>query len=179
MKKNITEDFNKIKFISPTYGSINVKEILNIITEKIKKNPNVEWIIAIGTDSQNKGPITTFCSTIILLEKGKGGIYFYSRDTQKRIEEVQYRMLTEAEKSIELSRVVLAHLEDLFMNDIFDFHDYDLSIEIHCDLGKNGKSRDSISAAIGWITAEFDGKIIAKTKPNSPAASCVADKHTK
>lgn len=167
------------KFISPTYGKVSLEEMMIRITDKIKSRPNSEWIIALGTDSQNKGNITTFCSTILVLEKGKGGIYFYIRQIKDRVTEVQYRMLTEAEMSIKLGHTILENFEDLYLTEKFDFYEYNIELEIHCDLGNNGKSRDSISAALGWITAEFGGKITAKIKPDSPAASYVADKHTK
>ena len=167
------------EFTSPTYGRIELKEVLEKIATKVTSKPDAEWILAIGTDSQNKGNKTSFCSTILLLEKGKGGIYFYNREDKNRIPEVRFRMLTEAEMSINLSKEVISAFEDMYLNEIFDFYDYDLVLEIHCDLGNNGKSCEAISAAIGWITAEFGGKVVPKIKPESPAASCVADKYTK
>lgn len=167
------------KFISPTYGAVDFEKMLTTITTKIQNKTQSEWIIAIGSDSQNKGNTTTFCSTILVLEKGRGGVYFYTSTPEKRVNDVQHRMLKEAELSIKLGHKVIEGIEDMYLNDKFQLDQYNVKFEIHCDLGKNGKSRDAIGAAIGWITAEFGDTVSAKIKPDSFAASYVADKHTK
>lgn len=169
-----------MKFRSPTYGLCeNLDEVMDVAIKRIKSKPSSEWIIAIGTDSQNKGSSTKICSAILVLEKGKGGMYFYSRSFVPKIKVLQQRMLKEAEISIGIGHKIIEIIENRFLQGELDILDYNVGFEIHCDLGHNGKSRDSISAAIGWITAEFDGQVCAKIKPESLAASCVADKYTK
>lgn len=170
----------QMKFRSPTYGLCeDLDEVMDVVIKRINEKPLNEWIIAIGTDSQNKGNKTNICSAILVLEKGKGGIYFYSKSLVPRIRVIQQRMLREAEISINIGHEIIKIIEDRFLQGKPSILDYNVEIEIHCDLGHNGKSRDSISAAIGWITAEFDGQVCAKIKPDSLAASCVADKYTK
>lgn len=167
------------KFINPTHGVVDFDKMLTTIITKIQNKPDSEWIIAIGSDSQNKGHSTTFCSTVLVIEKGRGGIYFYTASPEKRVNDVQHRMLKEAELSIKLGHKVIEGIEDMYLNDKFELDKYSIKFEIHCDLGENGKSKDAIGAAIGWITAEFGDTVIAKIKPDSFAASYVADKHTK
>lgn len=169
-----------MKFISPTFGLCkNVDEVVEIMRKKILDSPNSKWTIAIGTDSQNKANNTTICSAILLIEKGSGGIYFYSKENVPRMKVVQKRMLKEAEISIGIGHEIIKKIEDDFMNEKEGILESNVNIEIHCDFGPNGKSKDSIKAAIGWITAEFGGQIDAKIKPDSLAASCIADKYTK
>lgn len=176
MKK---EEVILMRFLSPTFGICqNYEEVVDKIFTKILSSESTEWTIAIGTDSQNKRNYTNFCSAILVIEKGKGGNYFYSTSTEARHHVVQTRMLREAQMSIELSKKIIDEIETkILQND--EVLNNSISFEIHCDLGNDGKSKDSIGAAIGWITAEFGNTVVPKIKPNSPAASCIADKYTK
>ena len=136
-----------MKFVSPTYGVFNnVNAVTLKIIERIKESPHSEWTIAIGTDSQNKGRHTKFCSAVLLLEKGKGGIYFYSTHYASRLQGLQHRMLKEAETSIAIGHKLIETFEDIYLNGNVE---YDVNLEIHCDLGKNGESQTAINAAIG------------------------------
>lgn len=169
-----------MKFMSPTHGVYETTEtLINHIIEKIKANPLSEWTIAVGTDSQNNGTKTKFCSAILLIEKGNGGNYFYSTSLCPKIKVIQQRLFREAELSIKLGKEMLKIFEQKLESEVFDEYDYNIHFEIHCDFGHNGKSKNSIQAAIGWITSEFNGLVETKIKPNSPAASQVADKYTK
>lgn len=169
-----------MRLISPSYGVCESTEIaVNEIINRMRVKPDAEWTIAIGSDSQNRGNLTKFCNVILLLEKGSGGTYFYSVHSRARVQGLQHRMLKEAEMSIELGHEVIEILENKYLNNEFEDILYNVRFEIHCDLGNNGKSKDSISAAIGWITAEFGDRVTTKIKPYSPAASYVADKYTK
>lgn len=167
-----------MKFQSKTYGACNTTEVVDNIIDKVKTNKS-EYIIAIGTDSQNKGNNTKFCEVIVLYEVGKGGNFFYRTHIENRIDVLQNRMLEEARRSIELAKEVIELLDEEFVNNGFDFTSEDLSLEIHCDLGENGASEVAIRSALGWITAEFGGLVKPRIKPDSPAASHIADMHTK
>lgn len=169
-----------MKFISPTYGTCErIESVVDRIVERISTNEEAEWTVAIGTDSQNNGKRTKFCNAILVLEKGNGGTYFYSVHSTPIEQVVQKRMLKEAEMSIDLGKEVINALEYRLLSDELIDKNFNIKFEIHCDLGNDGKSRDSIKAAIGWISAEFGGLVSAKIKPDSPAASAVADKYTK
>lgn len=169
-----------MEFRSPTYGVCkDEKEIVERIFEKILSSEHSEWTIAIGTDSQNNRKITKFCTAVLLTQKGKGGIYFYSTHTESRFHVVQNRMLKEAELSIELGRKIMNEIDDKILSDDLIEKDLNIAFEIHCDLGNYGKSRDSIKAAVGWIASEFGGLVTPKIKPESYAASSIADKYTR
>lgn len=169
-----------MKFKSPTYGVFETtKEVVRQIISKVEENLDSEWTIAIGTDSQNQGDQTKFCTAILLLGKGRGGIYFYSVHSAPRFKGLQHRMLKEAEISITVGHEIIEIFEDIYLEDGLEILSYKVNLEIHCDLGKKGESECVINSAIGWITAEFGDKVITRIKPNSPAVSYVADKYTK
>lgn len=167
-------------FRSPAGGDMRERrEVIDEMFQKILLRKDSEWSIAIGTDSQNFKDTTKFCSAILLLEKGKGGIYFYELTRESRHMVLQSRMMREAEISIALGKEIINLIEDKLLSDELIEEDLKLSFEIHCDFGKYGKSKDSIGAAIGWITSEFGDSVETKVKPDSVAASSIADKYTR
>lgn len=169
-----------MRFLSPTHGVCESEKIVvDKIFDKILTNEHAKWTIAIGTDSQNNKTRTRFCKAILLLEKGSGGSYFYSVHSEDLYHVVQNRMLKEAEFSIDLGREIIDKVEDRLLSDELIDKNIDIAFEIHCDLGNDGKSRDSIKAAIGWISAVFGGNVTTRIKPESPAASSIADKYTR
>lgn len=169
-----------MRFLSPTHGVCeNETIVVEKIFNRILANEHATWTIAIGTDSQNNKDKTRFCMAILLLEQGSGGSYFYSVRSEDRLHVTQNRMLKEAEFSIDLGRDIIDKIEDRLLSDELIDKNLDIAFEIHCDLGHDGKSRDAIKAAIGWITASFGGNVTPRIKPESPAASCIADKYTR
>lgn len=167
-------------FKSPSNNkNLSIKEVVKELFDRIKSKENSEWTIAVGTDSQNAKINTKFCTAIILLEKGKGGIYFYKIQRESRHHVLQNRMLREAEFSINTGKALIEEVDNFLLEEDLVEKDFKISFEIHCDLGQNGKSQDSIKAAIGWITAEFGETVKTKVKPESTAASSIADKYTR
>ena len=68
--------------------------------------------------------------------------------------------------SIEIAKSVLSYLRQ------FDATQYDL--EVHVDVGTNGTSSKMIQEVVGMVRAN---NLEAKTKPESYAASSVADRY--
>ena len=166
-------------FKSKTYGNLSKKLAVRKLVGAVQANPKSEWVLAIVTDSQNKKHETKFCQAIVLYQVGKGGSFFYKTFKQPRISIVGNRMLEEARLSIDLAKEVIDILDEIYIENEFDWTEANLKLEIHCDLGVNGKSSESIKSVLGWITAEFGGIVSPQIKPDSSAASVVADAFTK
>ena len=168
-------------FTSQTYGEqLSLKETLRIIEKIILENNEDNFVLAIGTDSQNKKTTTVFTSAIVLHKVGKGGIFFYERESRKRYINRNVRLLEEANLTIELGRKIIDQIEIDYLEDTFDLDKADFKLELHCDYGKNGASNEVLKQAIGWISSSFIGNSVeVKVKPNSYAASYVADSKAK
>lgn len=166
-------------FKSQTYGRCTFDQMMRHITDKIKSNPQMDYLLAIGTDSQNHRKDTKFASIVMLHTISKGGIFFCQENTQARIKVVKHRMLEEAHQSIDIASEILEWITHAYENDIFDFTQYNIKLEIHCDLGPNGDSNTAIKDALGWIQAEFGDAVVGVIKPKSAAASHIADRYTK
>jgi len=166
-------------FKSQTYGRCNLDQMMTHIINKIKSNPKMDYLLAIGTDSQNHRKDTKFATVVMLHTISKGGIFFCQEQTQARIKVVKHRMLEEAHQSILTADEIIMWLNKAYETGLFDFTEYNIKMEIHCDLGPNGDSSTAIKDALGWIQAEFGDAVTGVIKPKSAAASHIADRYTK
>ena len=76
-------------------------------------------------------------------------------------------------RSDELAKEMLANI---IGEKSFDIDDIDVHFQIHCDIGKSGKTRELIKEIVGWVTSEGYDCLI---KPDSYAANSIADKYSK
>ncbi|MFC1647062.1 ribonuclease H-like YkuK family protein [Patescibacteria group bacterium] len=140
------------------------KKILNFL----ETDPDKKYRIVVGTDSQpNNGSRIDFVTAIVVHRIGYGGIYFWQRNLHKNYYVLRQRMFTEATMSLEMAETVLA----LLHNDGITKFD----VEIHVDIGSYGKTRDMICDIVGMIRGSG---YKVKIKPDSFAASKIADKYT-
>jgi predicted RNase H-related nuclease YkuK (DUF458 family) len=98
---------------------------------------------------------------------GAGGVYFWKRDVVSQKMSLKERMYREAI----LSLTSAEDLSALFRENGISKYD----VEIHVDIGPNGKTKELISDISGMVRASgYEVKI----KPDSFGASKVADRHT-
>ena len=122
--------------------------------------------ITVGTDSQNFD-ITKVVLVVAIWKVGRGGIFFYDIRRVKKISNIRQKIFFETSISLEMARRLSDELKDAGMN-------YD--IDIHVDAGDEGPSSKMIPEIVGWVKACGFG---CKTKPDSYAASSIADKYSK
>lgn len=157
---------------SPTYGYVTIPEIANIIKQKVLDNPG-EYTLMVGTDSQNFDK-TKMVTVIALHNIGHGGIFFYNTIYIHRIPQVNIKIMEETSRSLTAARDIVNALER-FLEEGFDYSQY-IKLEIHVDAGNNGLSKQVIPEIIGWVkSCDFEVKV----KPDSCAASSVANKYSK
>ena len=165
-------------FQSETYGKIKIADIPEKILafyERVKDlNKEGTFQIVVGTDSQNFND-TKMVTVIAAYKEGHGGIFFYEIDRINRITNVKQKLNTETSRSLEVMMELAGILEDEAKYK--DMRDNTL-LSIHVDAGwsDKGKTKELIPGLIGWIKAcGFE----AKCKPESFAASSIADKISK
>ena len=155
-------------FQSPTYGALELPQIRERILDFFAKDPEKKYQLVVGTDSQpHNGSGVDFVTAIVVHRVGSGGIYFWRRAVVKKHFVLRQRMYEEAVMSLEMAEAVLA----LFHKDGITKYD----VEIHVDIGNIGDTRDMITEIVGMIRGSG---YIVKTKPESYAASKVADRYT-
>ena len=138
------------------------------ILQEIKLHHQKNGQIFVGTDSLAKGGRCTFITSIVLLgaDNQKGGIYFYNKERFNDVGRFYNRILREVEKSINVAMKITEVCPNV-------------NLEIHLDISpeeKNEKTSQMAKMLIGYAAGSG---FTCKVKPDSFAASTVADKHTK
>lgn len=156
------------QFHSPTLGSIQIDKVVERIQAFVADSRERDYRLIIGTDSLPNIDGQVYLVTAIVLHRvGNGGIYFWQRILSSKLHTLRDRMYAEAMSSITMAQFL--------ENQSGLQHTLRESIEIHVDVGEAGPTRAMIQELVGMIVAHG---YAAKTKPESFAASKVADRHT-
>lgn len=153
-------------FNSPTYGQLDWVGTLSKIIWFLGLDSGASYDVIIGTDSEAVDGKADFVSAIIVHKKGSGGVYFWGRQKVENLYSLKQRIWQEATISLILAQNLV---DDFAKMGLFG-----LNLEIHVDIGPNGKTRELISDIVGMIRA--NGFKVA-TKPVAWGASHVADRH--
>ena len=156
-----------MEYISPSRGRLDFDKMFSDIAEYINADAESEYDVIVGTDSQ-LGEETCFVTAVIVHRRGKGARYYYTRTRERVNRSLRQRIFYETSLSLNLAGQLA---ERLAQNGYAD-----LKVEIHLDVGENGRTRDLIREVVGMVVGSgFDARI----KPDSFGASTVADKYTK
>lgn len=164
-----TLDGNMI-FKNSKHEEIKLEDLIKRILSFISQSPNSEYKLSIGTDSMTYKD-TNFVLAVVLHRVGNGGIYFYKKFDHPGIRDLRTKLYTETQLSIDATNLIASELLDADENALDK-----INLSIHLDIGTSGPTKDLIKELEGWITAVgYDYEI----KPDSYAASFVADKYSK
>ena len=134
----------------------------------MKADPRRNYKIIIGTDSMRiNDRLADFVVAVVVHRVGNGGRYFWRRSEISRFLTLRDRIIQEVVISLDTAKEILGHLRT-FQAPKFDF-------EIHADIGEKGETNSMIQEVVGMIRAN---NFEVKTKPESYAATKVADRHT-
>jgi len=179
-------------FNSPTYGQLDWQETLVKVVQFMGADSKASYEVIIGTDSEAQNGRADFVSAVIVHKKGRGGVYFWTRQKVDKLFSMRQRIWQEAIISLSLAERLVADFADMGLFDtstklsvnLFESEPQsrrpeqsrgiDLNLEIHVDIGPNGETRQMIAEIVGMIRA--NGFKVA-TKPASWGASHVADRH--
>jgi predicted RNase H-related nuclease YkuK (DUF458 family) len=157
-----------MEFIHPRKGKYSMDMMIREIKDYLEADRNRDYKIMIGTDSQTRTRETLFVTAIIVQRIGKGALFFYTRKSHPAMTDLRYRIYRETEYSL--------HCVDVLKESGFFRLAENIPMEIHLDVGQRGETRKVIQEVVGWVTAVgYEAKI----KPESVAASTVADRFTK
>ena len=159
-------DPDEVVWYSGSGDSYTFAEVIEKITETKKDNNSLE--IHIGTDSDPNGKKYAIATGIALRIPGHGACYFWSRDylNANQAVNIGFRLEREVADSI----VVAEHLKKLIEIDIKIIIHVDCNAKLNHASGKYAKKLTSYAAGMGYPV---------KIKPDSWAASSLADKHAK
>ncbi len=159
---------SEAQFNSPTLGQVDQERMVARIREFVAASHDHNYRLIVGTDSLPNSAGQVYLVTAIVLHRvGNGGVYFWKRQLTNKLVTLRDRMYAEALTSIGTAQKLetIPELKPLLQK----------NIEIHVDVGEFGPTREMIQELVGMIIAHGYS---AKTKPESFAASKVADRHT-
>ena len=139
-----------------------VPDIAKRIFEIIMSDKTGSYEITVGTDSQNFDR-TKMVEVIAIHKKGRGGTYFYNIEFIHLITNLKQKINEETSRKLFVEK-------DMLLDDL------DVSFQIHCDIGRSGKTGVLIKEVISWVTSQG---YVCLIKPDSYAASGIADKYSK
>lgn len=157
-------------FHSPYGGKLDIKEVARQIFGYINERSGCKYKIIVGTDSAGvRHP--DFITAIIVYRVGRGGRYFWKKNpAQRPYPDIKTRVFQEVTLSLEVSQEILGELKTLVEQGCKIHYDF----QIHIDVGEKGQTREMIKEVVGMVKGNgFEAKI----KPESYAASSVADKY--
>jgi len=155
-------------FHSPTYGELDLSQVRKRTLAFMEEVPEAKYRIVIGTDSApGKKGITDFVTALVIHRIGTGAIYFWQRYLEKKPLVLRQKIYQETSLSLQWAEKILT----AFAQDGINRYD----VEIHVDVGKFGETREMIAEVVGMVRGSG---FLVKTKPESFAASNVADRYT-
>ena len=158
---------------SITYGEVSIQRIVEIIDNYVSKNPHGEYQVIVGTDSQNFDK-TKIVLVIAVIEKRKGGIFFYEITRVNKITNIKQKLYKETQMSLDCATELMDAFERRYEETGFDYTRIQFSI--HVDAGFNGPTKEVIPEIVGWVkSCGYDVHV----KPESFVASSIADKLSK
>ena len=146
---------------------ITASDMIRAIDDFMHEKQDASYKIIIGTDSLGvNDSYTDFVTAIVVQRVGNGGKYFWKRLERQNVYGLRDRIIKEVMLTLETATGVLELLK-AHPQLMFDF-------EVHVDVGMHGKTSALISEVTGMIRGY---NFPFKTKPESYAASSIADKH--
>jgi uncharacterized protein len=147
---------------------LSTKQIVEELIQFMRVDAKRDYKIIIGSDSEGRNDKTAdFVSAIVIHRVGNGGRYFWRRVViDKKFHTLRDRIIEEVLISLKVAEDFLITTQQFEMPKF--------SFEIHIDVGENGETREMLQELVGMIRAN---NFEAKTKPDSYAASKVADRH--
>ncbi len=160
-----------LKFNTSVGIKLTPEQVAAEIVRFMNEEPEREYKITLGTDSLKlQGAIADFVTAIVVHRVGRGGRYFWRRIELDNFHTLRDRIMREVLVSLEVAHEFIEKLENERSRQRAPKYDF----EIHVDVGENGATKVMIQELVGMIRAH---NFEAKTKPESYAASNVADRH--
>ncbi len=164
-------------FNSQTYGQVDIEGAAKGLLDFYKRTEQFDELfeITIGTDSQTFSKETKVVSVIAAHREHHGGIFFYETTNIDKLTDIRRKLTEETMRSLNTATALTEALEK---DGKYDKLREDSLISIHVDAGwsDKGKTKELIPGLIGWIKA---CGYCAEVKPDSYAASSIADKISK
>jgi uncharacterized protein len=155
------------RYFSPSCGCLSFIQVVNELIKFINEDLDKKYRIIVGSDSEGRGEID-LVNAIVIHRLGLGGRYFWYKTHRQNINSLRQKIYEEVNFSIQTTVELLKLLKK---------HESTLTkceLEVHVDIGEKGETREMIREVVGMVKGYG---FLVKTKPDSFAASNVADRY--
>lgn len=154
-------------FISPSLGKLEFSAMVRHVADFVNEDVGRKYAVIVGTDSEQHNGSAEFVSVVAVHRIGCYGRYFWQRNNGVKTHTMRDRIYYETILSLDLAQNLIAELKNRIDPALF-------GLEIHCDVGENGPTKEMIREIVGMVKGNgFEPKI----KPDSWGATKVADRH--
>jgi len=155
-----------------SYGlKINLSDVVKEIVEFMNSKPNCFYKITIGSDSDVfEDKTAEFVTAIVIHRVGNGGRFFWKKEKKGKFFNLHDRIIQEVLLSVNTANSFINELKNTLNSQ--KIYNLKWDFELHVDVGENGPTKSLIQEVVGIVRAH---NFEAKTKPESYAASSVAD----
>ena len=134
-------------------------QLIPYLLDYVKNNPETK--IYVGSDSQNRGPETIYCTTVVLRYRSRGCHVLYHKSKVPIVRDFWSRLWKETELSIEAAMFITENSPLKVESIDLDFNDDEFKA-----------SNKLVSASKGWVSA---AGFKSTTKPALQIATRAAD----
>lgn len=166
-----------MRFFNTVQKNMSFADVVASIKYFVKLNPDCRYRLAVGTDSQVKGRITSFATGIYIHREGQGAWGCIGKRAQnKQYINLKEKITMETTITFEMVYVLNEQLKEAFRDFHSKYSNFDCKIEAHMDVGTKGETRNLIREMSGY----FEGiGVDAKIKPDSFVASSYANRFSR
>jgi predicted RNase H-related nuclease YkuK (DUF458 family) len=160
------------EFLNSSFGlKLTIRQVVEEVVRFMHAEPRRRYKVVVGTDSDclANGKVD-FVTAVVVHRVGNGGRYFWRHVTAGKFHNLRDRIIREVLISLELGKELLEELRAASKATNAPHWEF----EIHADIGENGPTKAMIQEVVSMIRAH---NFEVKTKPESYAASKVADRH--
>lgn len=166
-----------MRFFNSIQKNLSFADVIACIKYFIKTNPDCEYRIAIGTDSQVKGKYICFATGIHIHRVGQGAWCCINKHIEiNRCKCLKDKISRETLITYEMANLMNESIADALWDFTVKYNNFNCRLEAHIDIGTNGETRKLIREMTGY----FEGMgVEAKIKPEAFVASSYANRHSK
>lgn len=170
-------NLQELKFFSPLRGTLSFPAMVEDIALEAHLLPQAQFRILVGTDSESVDGAAKFVTAVVLWHVGHGARAFRMITTDGELAGSEgYRIYERIRRETMLTGVLAQELRSA-LRDIMGDDGVLERLEVHADVGPNGKTSKMMQEVIGVLKAYGFPEACIRIKPEAVAASSVADRY--
>lgn len=168
-----------LRFNSISEKSMDFDGIFHTIKDFMKSNPDGEYRLAIGTDSQAHKKHISFVTGIVIIRKGKGAWgCIRTENVPRKMKSLREKISYETTLTEMIAYMFTPELIDELLSVLSSQSRSTFTLEGHIDVGD--KERNATRVLVREMESRIRSMgLVPKIKPYSFVASTYANKHTK